>query len=115
MRLMFPALVRRLGAPPGLPDQLRPLPDGCYLLTIGLLGRHRIQALFRRPTRPLPSPRWLPAAALLIPLVGAASTELLPQLRKVDPAVLATAATLANINAAAEELLWHGLFVGHLS
>jgi membrane protease YdiL (CAAX protease family) len=62
------------------------------------------------PSRCRP-PRWLPAAALLIPPLGATGTELLPQLRNADPAVLVTAVTVANINAAAEELLWHGLFV----
>jgi hypothetical protein len=34
-----------------------------------------------------------------------------PQLRNADPTVLATAVTVANVHAAAEELLWHSLFV----
>jgi hypothetical protein len=64
-----------------------------------------------QPAHRLPTPRWLPAAALLVPPLGAAGTELLPQLRNADPAVLAIAVTVANVNAAAEELLWHSLFV----
>ena len=111
MRLLFPALARRLGTRRGYLAGFGLYWAGCYLLTIGLLGRHQVQALVRHPTRPLPSPRWLPAAALLLPPLGAASTELLPQLRNADPAVLATAATIASVIAAAEELLWHGLFV----
>ena len=43
--------------------------------------------------------------------MGAAGTELAPQLRNADPAVLATAAGVAVVNAAGEELLWRGLFV----
>jgi hypothetical protein len=111
MRLLFPALARRLGPRRGYLAGFALYWAGCYLLTCGLLGRRRVQALVRRPTQPLPSPRWLPAAALLVPPVGAAGTELLPQLRNADPAVLATAVTVASVNAAAEELLWHGLFV----
>jgi len=52
------------------------------------------------PPSPCSSHRWAPP-----------EPELLPRLRNADPAVLATAATVANVNAAAEELLWHGLFV----
>ena len=111
MRLVFPGLVRRLGPRGGYLAGFALYWAGCYSLTIGLLGRRRVQALVRQPAHPLPSPRWLPAAALLLPPLGAASTELLPQLRNADPAVLATAATVASVNAAAEELLWHGLFV----
>jgi CAAX prenyl protease-like protein len=111
MRLLFPALARRLGTRRGYLTGFALYWAGCYLLTIGLLGRHQVQALVRHPARPLPSPRWLPTAALLVPPVGAASTELLPQLRNADAAVLATAVTVASVNAAAEELLWHGLFV----
>jgi hypothetical protein len=111
MRLVFPALARRLGPRRGYLAGFALYWAGCYLLTFGLLGRRRVQALVRQPAHPLPSPRWLPAAALLGPPLGAASTELLPQLRTADPAVLATAATVASVNAAAEELLWHGLFV----
>ena len=111
MRLLFPALARRLGTRRGYLAGFALYWTGCYLLAIGLLGRRRVQALVRHPAQPLPSPRWLPAAALLIPPLGATGTELLPQLRTADPAVLATAATIASVNAAAEELLWHGLFV----
>jgi Reverse transcriptase (RNA-dependent DNA polymerase)/Type II CAAX prenyl endopeptidase Rce1-like len=99
------------GDPPGLPRRLRPLLDRLLFAGHWPTWPPPVQALVRQPAHPLPSPRWRPAAALLLPPLGAAGTELLPQLRTADPAVLATAATLASINAAAEELLWHGLFV----
>jgi membrane protease YdiL (CAAX protease family) len=83
----------------------------CYLLPWGLLGRDRVRALLRQPARPLPSPRWLAVAALLVPPLGAIGTELAPQLCTADPAVAATAAGVAVVNAAGEELLWRGLFV----
>src|SRR5512132_133404 len=92
MRLLFPTLARRLGTRRGYLTGFAVYWAGCYLLTLGLLGRRRVQALLRRPTQPLPSPRWLAAAVLLGPPVGGASTELLPQLGTADPAVLATAA-----------------------
>jgi Type II CAAX prenyl endopeptidase Rce1-like len=111
MRLLFPALARRLGSRRGYLAGFGLYWAGCYSLAIGVLGRRRVQALVRHPARPLPSPRWLPAAALLLPPLGATGIELLPQLRSADPVVLATATTVASVNAAAEELLWHGLFV----
>ena len=37
-------------------------------------------ALLREPADPLPRPGWLAAAALLVPPLGAAGTELLPAL-----------------------------------
>jgi Type II CAAX prenyl endopeptidase Rce1-like len=43
--------------------------------------------------------------------LGAAGTELAPELRHTDPAVMATAAGVAVVNAVGEELLWRGLFV----
>lgn len=43
--------------------------------------------------------------------MGAAGTELAPELRGADASLLAAAATLAAVNAAGEELLWRGLFV----
>jgi hypothetical protein len=43
--------------------------------------------------------------------LGAAGTELAPELRSADPVVMATAAGVAAVNATGEELLWRGLFV----
>jgi hypothetical protein len=43
--------------------------------------------------------------------LGAAGSELAPELGNAGPAVVATAASVAVVNAAGEELLWRGLFV----
>lgn len=111
MRALFPVLARRLGPRRGHLTGFAAYWAACYLLPLGLLGRDRVRALLRQPAGPLPSPRWLTVAALLVPPLGAAGTELAPQLRNADPAVLATAAGVAVVNAAGEELLWRGLFV----
>ena len=111
MRGLFPVLARRLGPRRGHLTGFAVYWAACYLLPLGLLGRDRVRALLRQPARPLPRPRWLAAAALLVPPLGAAGTELAPQLRHADPAVLATAVGVAVVNAAGEELLWRGLFV----
>jgi membrane protease YdiL (CAAX protease family) len=50
-------------------------------------------------------------AALVLPVVGALSSELLPRRRQVDPAVLAVMVAGAVVNAPAEELLWRGMFM----
>ena len=75
MRLVFPALAHRLGTRRGYLAGFALYWAGCYLLTIGLLGHRRVQALLRQPAHPLPSPRWLPAVALLLPPLGAARTR----------------------------------------
>jgi hypothetical protein len=99
------------GDTPGPPDRLCRLLDSLLPAPLGLLGRTRVRALLRQPARPLPSPRWLAAAALLVPPLGAAGSELAPELGNAGPAVVATAASVAVVNAAGEELLWRGLFV----
>jgi hypothetical protein len=106
-----PALARRLGKRRGHLAGFALYWTGCYLVPLGLLGRGQVTTLLRQPGRPLPRPRWLAAAALLVPPLGAVGTELVPQLRKADPVLLATAAGVAAINATGEELLWRGLFV----
>ena len=111
MRALFPVLARRLGTRRGHLTGFAVYWTVCYLLPLGLLGRTRVRALLRQPARPLPSPRWLAAAALLVPPLGAAGSELAPELGNADPAVVATAASVAVVNAAGEELLWRGLFV----
>ena len=111
MRVLFPALARRLGKRRGHLAGFALYWTGCYLVPLGLLGRGQVKTLLGRPSRPLPSPRWLAAAALLVPPLGAVGTELAPQFRRADPVLVATAAGVAAINATGEELLWRGLFV----
>jgi membrane protease YdiL (CAAX protease family) len=111
MRVVFPVLARRLGTRRGHLAGFAVYWTVCSLLSVGLLGRGGVETLLRRPARPLPGPRWLAGAALLVPPLGAAGTELFPELRHAEPVVMATAAGAAVVNAAAEELLWRGLFV----
>lgn len=111
MRVLFPALARRLGKRRGHLAGFALYWAGCYLVPLGLLGWGQVKTLLSQPGRPLPSPRWLAATALLVPPLGAVGTELAPQVRKADPVLLATAAGVAAINATGEELLWRGLFV----
>src|SRR4029453_2236023 len=98
MRALFPVLARRLGPRRGHLTGFAVYWTVCYLLPLGLLGRTRIRALPRQPARPLPSPRWLAAAALLVPPLGAAGSELAPELGNPDPAGVAPAATRAGFN-----------------
>jgi hypothetical protein len=78
MRALFPVLARRLGPRGGHRTGFAAYWAARYLLPLGLLGRDRIRALLRQPARPLPGPRWLGVAALLVPPLGAAATELAP-------------------------------------
>ena len=97
MRVLFPMLARRLGARRGYLAGFAVYWAGCYLVPLALLGRHRIVALLREPADPLPRPGWLAAAALLVPPLGAAGTELLPALGQADPVLAGTAGALVGI------------------
>jgi hypothetical protein len=110
MRALFGVLARRLGARRGYLAGFTLYWAGCFLLPPALLGRRRVRAMLGEPAGPLPRPRWLAATALLVPPLGATGTQLLPALGQADPAQLATAAALAAVNAAGEELLWRGPF-----
>jgi hypothetical protein len=111
MRVLFPALARRLGNRRGHLTGFALYWAGCYLVPLGLLGWRRVRGLLREPGGPLPPPRRLAAAALLVPPLGAVATELAPRARAAGPMLLATAAGAAVVNATGEELLWRGLFV----
>jgi hypothetical protein len=79
----------------------------CIGLPVYVLGpRQALRVLFsgRRPAAG-------DAAALLLPVLGAAATELVPARRLVDRRVLATMIGTATVNATAEELLWRGMFL----
>jgi hypothetical protein len=64
----------------------------------------RILTLGRRPT----SGELVP---MVLPVLGAVATELLPRRRLVDWQVAAVMAVTAAVNAVGEELLWHALFI----
>jgi hypothetical protein len=64
----------------------------------------RVLTLGRRPT----SGELVP---MVLPVVGAVATELLPRRRLLDRQVAAVMVVTAAVNAVGEELLWHGLFI----
>jgi membrane protease YdiL (CAAX protease family) len=80
---------------------------GCLALPIGVLGPRRALRVLASGRRPSGGE----AAALLLPVVGAVTTEFLPQRPLVHPRVAATMVGSAAVNATAEELLWRGMFL----
>jgi membrane protease YdiL (CAAX protease family) len=83
----------------------------CAGLSVGLLGRQRIQALFRDARPRLGRPAIIGAALLLWPPLGAISTRFLPEVGQSSLAMFATIAAVAAANATLEELLWRGVYV----
>lgn len=83
----------------------------CAGLSLGLLGRRRVQCLFR-DVRPRLGQSALVGAALLVwPPLGAIATRFVPELGHATPAMVATIAAVAVANATLEELLWRGVYV----
>jgi Type II CAAX prenyl endopeptidase Rce1-like len=79
----------------------------CIALPVGILGPGRALRVLASGRRPSAGE----AVAVLLPVLGAVSTELLPRRRLVDRRVLATMVGAAAVNATAEELLWRGMFL----
>lgn len=78
----------------------------CTAVPVAVLGPRRalrVLASGSRPTR-------AEAVALLFPVLGAVTTELLPRRHLVDRRVAVTMLASAAVNATAEELLWRGMF-----
>jgi len=72
-----------------------------------VLGPRRATRLLTTGRRPAPGE----AAMLLVPVVGAIVTELVPARRLISPSVALVMVTTAAVNAASEELLWRGMFL----
>jgi len=79
----------------------------CFLLPVWLLGPQRVKNVLTRGRVPHSKETTL----LLLPVVGAIATELLPNRRGVEPRVATVMVTTAAVNAVSEELLWRGLFL----
>jgi hypothetical protein len=77
---------------------------GLPLCVLGPRRALRVLASGRRPTT-------AEAGALLLPVLGALATELVPRRRLIDGRVLATMVGTAAVNATTEELLWRGMFL----
>lgn len=56
-------------------------------------------------------PRSAELVPLLLPVVGATVSELLPRRKLIDPEVAAVMIATGAVNAVGEELLWRGLFI----
>ena len=68
MRVLFPALARRLGNRRGHLAGFALYWTGCYLVPFGLLGRGQVKTLLGQAGRPLPRPAgWLPRPCLCRP------------------------------------------------
>jgi membrane protease YdiL (CAAX protease family) len=83
----------------------------CASLSVGLLGRHRVQGLFRDVRPRLGKPMVLGAALLLWPPVGALATRFVPEIGQATPDMVATIVAVAIANATLEELLWRGVYI----
>jgi hypothetical protein len=79
----------------------------CGLFPIWVLGWRRCVLLFTAGGRASRTE----IAGLLLPAVGGAATQLIPNRRDIDPAVAAVMLASAAVNAPLEELLWRGLFL----
>jgi hypothetical protein len=83
----------------------------CAALAVGLLGRRNVRTLFRDRRPRLPKPTALGVALLVWPVAGAVATVAIPSLRTATPVMVVTAAGVALVNAAVEELLWRGVYI----
>jgi len=79
----------------------------CLAFPLWAIGPRRAIGVLTRGRRPAAGD----AVALLLPVLGAAASELFPHRRLVRGRVLAVMATTAAVNAAAEEMLWRGVFL----
>jgi membrane protease YdiL (CAAX protease family) len=83
----------------------------CTGLSVGLLGRRRVQRLFRDVSPRLGKPAVVGATLLLWPPIGAVATRFVPELGQATPVMVATIAAVAVANATLEELLWRGVYI----
>ena len=83
----------------------------CGALSFAILGRARMRQSVRDARPRLGKPAVLGAALLLWPPAGAIATRLVPDLRDATPAMVATAISIALVNAVLEELLWRGVYI----
>ena len=79
----------------------------CFAYPICVLGPHEAWRVLRSGARPSPGD-WM---LLLVPVAGGVAKALLPNRRRMTPAVTAVMACTAAVNAVGEELQWRGVFL----
>ena len=109
MRRVFRSTVRRFGPLRGYQAGFALYWATCWAAAAAVAGPGRLARTFRRPQRPLPTPRALACAALAVPAAGAVATEFLPHARRAGPAAIGTGLWVGATNALAEEVFWRAL------
>jgi membrane protease YdiL (CAAX protease family) len=109
MKVVFDRLNHRYGNVRGYRRAMATYWMLCIAVPTAVAGPRRLAGVLGKPPKPMPAPRWLAVAGLLVPPAGALATELRPQLRNADRRSVATAVTVGLANAVAEELFWRGL------
>ncbi len=112
MAAVFKVAGDRLGAHAGYLAGFGVYWGACAVLSVGILGRHRVAGLFGGSRHRFGRSAAVGAAALLLwPVAGAVATRLVPELGGATPVILATAVGVAVVNAACEEVLWRGVYI----
>lgn len=83
----------------------------CATVSVGLLGRDRVRALFQDRRPRLGRPAIVGGACLVWPAAGAIATRFVPEIGVSTPPMIATIAAVAGANAIFEELLWRGVYI----
>lgn len=109
MCVVFPAAARRLGRHRGYLAGFGLYWAVCFGTPLAVLGPRQILELLERSAPLTPNTRRIAGLLLLVPPLGGLATELVPEIRKADPPLLAAAMAISTVNAAGEELLWRGL------
>ena len=108
MQQVFRATQRRFGPRRGQQAGFAIYWATCWASAAALAGPRRLARLWRRAMVPIPAPKALAGAALIVPPVGAITTQWLPHARTAGPRAVAVAFGVGVTNAVAEEALWRG-------
>jgi membrane protease YdiL (CAAX protease family) len=105
--VLFPVCALRFGTRAGYNVAFAIYWVVALVAPVWLLGWRRIVTLLR--PAPLPRPKGLALAVLLVPVVGGAVVAFAPHIAGASALIVAVAIGRAAINATAEELLWRGV------
>jgi hypothetical protein len=105
MKAVFRATTRRFGPQRGYQAGFGVYWATCWGVAAALVGPRRLAALWQAGDTALPDPRSLAAAVLVLPPLGAITTQWMPYARDAGPVAIASAAGVGVTNAFAEEAL----------